>query len=227
MANKPLSDRHRAWATGQQLLAEGHYVAAATFLSEALANARRQEQWLEIAQISLPLLEARRQIRQQAVAGVIAIAPTPAKLNELPPNGATVILAGTHAVNQAQRLRLNARAKAMPWEVLVLVAGEVGVRLCSPAAPQAAVGLTKAEMKTLPGAGWWEPGTPMHVLAREAILHAWEELTLRWQEIHMPKTMVPKAEMVALETAWQVDEANERVAMRYMALAEGIGKRSK
>ena len=63
----------RQWDLGERQLAAGRYVAAQRMLEAAERGAWEARDWVRLARIYLPLLEARRQIRQNAAEGTIVI----------------------------------------------------------------------------------------------------------------------------------------------------------
>lgn len=67
------SHLHRLWDLGEQHLAAGRYVAARRALESAEAVAWRRRDARSLARIYLPLLEARRQIRYNAVEGTLVV----------------------------------------------------------------------------------------------------------------------------------------------------------
>ena len=154
----------------------------------------------------------------------------------------TIFLGGADAApwGLARRVAYAARRTGRWLEVLGVVAaggrgaGGVGggcarfaaglrVRFTKDAGEQIGAA-TEAELVVpWPGAGWYESGNAM---ARESIVIAWEALALKWQRRHAKKWGRGKAgaweEIAWLRRALVVDAACEPVAMRLMAVAEGI-----
>jgi len=77
----------------------------------------------------------------------------------------------------------------------------------------------------LPPVGRYKVGDPLHAVARESIITAWEALALRWQSRHPLRDRTAWGEVTWLLKALEIDPACEPVAMRLMAVAEGIGRR--
>jgi hypothetical protein len=73
----------------------------------------------------------------------------------------------------------------------------------------------------LPMPGVYEPGNPMHALARESLMVAWEGLALKWQARHPVKGEAWE-QMAWQRLALRIDPACEPAAMRMIGLAEEV-----
>jgi hypothetical protein len=124
-------------------------------------------------------------------------------------------------------------------EALVLVKLAAEVRVASGAEPLFAAGLgvewtkdagalvgasTEEGLRVpLPPPGWYEAKDALHGVARESLITGWEALALKWQRRHPPPAGADAwEEMAWLRLALRVDPACEPVAMRMVALAEGV-----
>ena len=170
-------------------------MAAAISLSRAQAIAWRLRDSPSLARRYLPLLEARRQIRQTAVDGVIFITldtrQTRAATRHLRAMPAGTLIAGGAGAPRAAS-QINFAARAGPClEALLLLERRGETHLVSAADPRFAAGLEiqwttsrSASIQpgqnvfVLPPAGAYEPGDPLHAIARETLLLAWEALAL-------------------------------------------------
>ena len=236
----------KLWDAGQQHLALGRYMAACRELQTAEALAWRGRDAAALARLWLPLLEARRQVRQNATDGLILIARPHDRRAEhqvlqqftQAPAG-TLLLGGKDAGKIAGSVTYAACRSGACLETLLLVEHGGVLRLCSPADPHLAAGL---EVRTIAGAGEmidpklradmvvplpppgvYLAGDPLHALACESIVVAWEALALKWQARH-PAHARPWEEMAWLRLALRIDPAAEPVAMRLMALAQAVAR---
>ena len=251
----------RLWDLGQQHLAAGRYVAARDELERAEGMAWRQQNAGALARIYLPLLEARRQIRQNAADGVLVITPGQEGNSRRMMEGfreetaGTLICGGAGAEKGPGAVPYAARQRQSCLEALVLVEHRGERRLASMTDPTFAGGLPVAvtsdpkelvdpvgvlEFKSpkgkrrdaastvnkvpLPGAGRYAPGHPLHDLARESLLVAWEALALKWQARHPVRVTVDAGweELAWLRLALRVDPACEPIMMRIISLAENL-----
>jgi hypothetical protein len=229
-APSPMTHLERLWDTGQRHLVAGRYVAAVRELRAAEALAWRYRDAGLLARIHLPLLETRRQIRQNAVEGVIAIQSASAKIATT--SDATYIFLD-HAAPLPRSERF--------IESLTLLTHSKQSRLVAPSAARFVDGLpvrfTSDPKDTInpdapapipvPPPNVYAPTHPLHALARESILLAWEALALHWQARHplAPASPSPGAawdELSWLRKTLQIDPACEPVAMRLITVAESI-----
>ncbi|MEO1583534.1 MAG: hypothetical protein AAFR96_03050 [Planctomycetota bacterium] len=104
-------------AASERLLATS-YFDAARLCRRAISIACKQRDWDRAARIAMPLMEARRQIRQIAVdAGIVRIIDTPAQLRRKPEPGCYLFqppLIGA----EARSFRLDAEKRRVPVFVL-------------------------------------------------------------------------------------------------------------
>ena len=251
MGNDPATGQsfsylERLWNAGQQHLVMGRYMAACRELQAAEAMAWRRRDALSLARLWLPLLEARRQVRQNATDGLILIAPPHKgriahqvleRFTRAP--AGTLLLAGQDAGKIAGSVTYAAYRSGACREALLLLEHGSRLRLCSPADPHLAAGLevriTRATddmidpgvpadvVVPLPPPGAYGPGDPLHAVACESIVVAWEALALKWQARH-PAHAAPWEEMAWLRLALRIDPAAEPVAMRLMALADVVAR---
>lgn len=221
-------------------------MAARYDLEAAEAVAWRKRDATTLARLYLPLLETRRQIRQNATDGMIMIAPQQDIHAEqrfyhsfIRQAAGTILLTGPHAGKAAGAIRYAARRTGACLESLLLVEHGEHLRLCSPADPHHAAGLavrvtSAADERIvpdvltdrsvpLPPPGTYAPGDRLHAVARETLLVAWEALALKWQARH-PAHPQPWDEIAWLRLALRIDPAAEPIAMRLMALAEAVGR---
>ncbi|HVX85815.1 MAG TPA: hypothetical protein VH253_13625 [Phycisphaerae bacterium] len=242
----------RLWDTGQRLLALGRYVPARTALEAAESLAWRRRDPASLARLYLPLLEARRQIRYQAVEGQLLICNPSARAREerqqlngfLHAEAGTVLLTcaageGQSACRFSGSVQFAARRTARPLEALLLIRLATDVRIAAQPDPTFAAGLSIDWTKNpaapipatttpnlrlpLPPPGLYDPANPLHPLARESLLAAWEALALTWQTRHPPPHF-PDAwqELAWLRLALRIDPACEPITMRLLALAESL-----
>jgi hypothetical protein len=233
------------WDLGQSALAAGRYVAAQQHLEAAERLAWRQRDLASLARLTLPLLEARRQIRHNAVDGTLVIddparpgaeARLSAEFLEQP--AGTILLVGRRQRRLAAGVQYAQRRTGRCLEALLLVPGpHRRRRLASLADPVFAAGLPThtttlpddviqpadpADLTVpLPPAGTYAPRDRLHAVAREALLLAWEALALKWQARH-PAGPGAWSELAWLRGALRVDPACEPVMMRFIALAESL-----
>jgi hypothetical protein len=239
-----LSYVERLWNAGQQHLVMGRYLAARRELEAAEGAAWRKRDCLSLARIYLPLLEARRQIRQNATDGVIVVAP-PHETGAQRKLFAEFIRrpAGTFLSTgkPAGSITYAAYRTAACLEGLLLIHHGAGLRLASAGDPHFAAGLDVRITRTvgdvikpdvltdvfvpMPPPGTYQPGDPMHDLARESLLIAWESLALKWQARH-PVRAEAWEEIAWLRLALRIDPANEPITMRLIALAEALSRQS-
>ncbi len=236
----------RLWNSGQQHLVLGRYIAARRDLEAAEAVAWRQRDPLSLARIYLPLLEARRQIRQNATDGVIVIAhPHDSRAEHqlfsdfTKASAGTLLVVSPHAGKLAGSITYAAQRTGACLDTLLLLEHAQHTRICSPADPHFAAGLdvrfttTPTDMIApdvltdaiipLPPVGTYISGHPLHAVARESLVVAWEALALKWQARH-PARAQPWEELAWLRLALRIDPAAEPIAMRLMALAEAISR---
>ena len=231
-----MSYLERLWDAGERHLAAGRYVAARRELEAAEGLAWRKRDAATLARVYLPLLEARRQIRLNAVEGVIVVgAAGHAGLEAFLRRGAGTILWAGHDAGSiasgckaAGSVRYASSRAGSCLEALLVLEHHGEVRVASPVDATLAGGLAGVK---LPGAGVWDPAKAEmragHAAAREALLLAWEALALHWQARHPlhvkgPSVQAAWEEMAWLRLALRVDGACEPVAMRVMALAEAV-----
>ncbi len=249
-----LSPLYRFWNLGQQHLAAGRYVSSRSALEAAEGIAWRLGDFRSLARIYLPLLEARRQIRYNAVEGRILFLR--ARINgkgereslrqfgQLPAGTLLLIchdhedIANARAV--AKKVYLTSRGNGNWLETLLILNRGKEMRLVSPVNPILADGLpifwttdaksmigpsTDPELQVpLPPPGMYEKES-LHVLARESLLIAWEALALRWQHRHPPGRRFSAVEELAwLRRTLLIDPACEPVTMRLIALAEAADR---
>ena len=239
----------RQWDVGQRHLAAGRYVAARRALESAEGLAWRRRDAGTLARIYLPLMEARRQIRQNAVEGMIVITAGGDRRKTqmlLGQASGTLLIGGTRADRVAEAARevgCRMRQRAGMLEVGGLLHHGGEVRLVSGAEVVFAGGLavrtvTSAEARIdprvegemvvpLPPAGVYGAGEGLQGVARESLVLAWEALALKWQGRHSLNAGGPSAESAWREMAWlrgalAVDPACEPAAMRLISLAEAV-----
>jgi hypothetical protein len=238
-----LSYVERLWNAGQEHLVMGRYVAARRELEAAEAAAWRQRDCPSLARIYLPLLEVRRQIRQNATDGVIMITPPRENgvrrkmFNEFIARPSGTLLTAATPVGS---ISYAAARTGACLEGLLLMEHAGHVRLCSSADPHFAAGLDVRVTRTagdvikpdvladmvvpLPPPRRYEPGDPLHAVARESLVIAWEALALKWQARH-PARAEAWEEIAWLRLALRIDPANEPITMRLIALAEAIARK--
>jgi hypothetical protein len=237
----------RLWELGQDHLGAGRYVAACGFLEKAGEMAWRVRDARSLARLYLPLLEARRQIRLSAVEGVILVggAEGGERLRRLAgeSDGTFILRYDMRAKRLAGTIAAAAGRAGKCVEVLFLL--ERGDRVClasrhaATLASGVAVRVTGNGAASIPGStdeGLVLPLPPagrylgrdagLGGMARESLLIGWEALALRWQARHrLARGAGPWEEMAWLRTALRIDLACEPVAMRLIAVAEGIERR--
>ncbi len=206
-----------AWDQGQRQLATGHYCAAREALQSAEAAAWNARDAASLARIHLPLLEVCRQIRYFAAEGQIEI-----REHEILMRADTGIEERLVLLHQGPQMRLASPAAgssaadfeaALPVQWVTSESAVIG-----PSTEPALV-------VPLPPPGVYDGRRGLGTVARESILIAWEALALRWQRHNpFPPNADPWAEVAWLRQALQIDPACEPVAMRLIALAEGIGR---
>jgi hypothetical protein len=246
-----LSYMERQWESGQRHLVAGRYVAARSDLQAAEAIAWREKDFRSLARLYLPLLEARRQIRYNAAEGAVVICPPGlsqtaeqrALRNFLRADSGTILLGCAAGCGPAGACRLAesvqyASRRTGRWlEALLLIDHGGEVRLSTQADPTFAAGLpvewtsdpkrmigasTDGHLIVpLPPAGTYRAGDPLHAVARESLIVAWEALALKWQHRHpLRKNAQPWDEIAWLRRALRIDPACEPISMRLMSLVE-------
>lgn len=247
-----LTHMERLWDIGQQHLAAGHYVAAARDLEAAEGLAWRRRDPTSLARIYLPLMEARRQIRQNAVEGPLLLAATDtphtlnAALRDLTSRDAgTLVINCRDACKAAGSVRYAARRNLACLEALIAIAHAGQYRLCSLGDPHFAAGLPlrfthnpadlvqpqdKHDQPEIPLPPWGrhDPGTPQHAQARESLLVAWEALGMGWRDRHLPPPGKPKADwhtIALLRLALRIDPACEGIMQELIRTAEALARR--
>lgn len=248
-----LSYLERKWDAGERHLVAGRYVSARRDLEAAEAVAWRRHDARSLARIYLPLLEARRQIRYIAAEGTLVIGSPDATAAEeqnllrhfLRKESGTILLAShatgaaADACRYAGSVQCASRRSGRCLEALILLARNNEVRLASQADPTFAAGLT-VQWRTdaneligpstdphlvipLPPLGTYHPGGPLHPVARESLIVAWEALALYWQHRHpSPHNAQPWDEIAWLRLALRIDPACEPITMRLVSLAETL-----
>jgi len=230
------SQLERLWDTGQRHLVAGRYVSARQHLRSAEALAWRHRDPGLLARIHLPLMEASRQIRQNAVEGPIFILSPHIHVDAARADATYVFL------NTPPRVRRS----AFCVEALSLQTISGQTHLNSPAALRFADGLpirfttSPAEAINplspmpipLPPVNLYYPNNPLHSLARESLLIAWEVLALHWQSRHPLPAAPPSPATAWEELAWLrrtllIDPACEPAAMRLIALAESVERNTR
>jgi hypothetical protein len=255
-AHDPRSHLERLWDTGQRLLAGGRYIPARSALEAAESLAWRRRDARSLARLYLPLLEVRRQIRYHAADGLLLICNPAGRARDekalldhfLTVDNGTVLLAcaageGEAACRFAGSVGYAARRTGHRLEALLLIKLAHDVRLASGTEPLFAAGLhvewtrdPKAAVGPstdpclaipLPPPGAYEPAHPLHPVARESLITAWEALALKWQRRHPPPANPDVwEEMAWLRLALRVDPACEPIAMRMITLAETTERHS-
>lgn len=239
----------KLWEVGQNHLAAGRYSAARRELETAARLAVRCHDAAALGRICLPLLEACRQIRQNAVEGPILIGgdyttrQCRVAIHRLFTQSAGTLVIGT-AGRLAHHLEYRAWGGGGCFEVLGLIEHSQGTRLVAPAACRWVDGLevlwtadssrliTPAGAATaenlsplvvpLPSPGLHLPGTLCHAQARESLLEAWEALALRWMYRRSLPRLRGWTRIATLLAARQLDPAAEPVLMEVLAVAERI-----
>ncbi|HTV48206.1 MAG TPA: hypothetical protein VMG59_07160 [Phycisphaerae bacterium] len=235
----------RLWDSGQRLLIAGQYMAARRELEAAEQQAWRRRDAVLLSRIYLPLLEACRQIRQQASGALIVIAeldqPSKRFIQPLLDAGqGTLICSGRTAMQVCSRLMLIARQNGLSIETLLLGQTSAETRIYSLGAPHYAAGLPvlwsrdfshliepaspEKLIVPLPWLGSYQPGNPAHTVARESLLLAWEALALK----EIPEKIESLGlwqQMDVLRSIRPIDPACEPVVLRLIALAEQISRR--
>ncbi len=165
MPTQPSDFLYRLWDQGQQHLAAGRYAAARRELEAAEATAWRHADARSLARLYLPLLEARRLIRYQAVEGVILICPPPPALSTthehhllrqfLNNESGTILLSSSaphkthsspdptaHIRHLAGSVQYEARRSGHWLEALLLIQHGTETRIASAADPTFAAGIS-------------------------------------------------------------------------------------
>ena len=245
----------RQWDVGERHLAAGRYVAAQRMLEAAERGAWEARDWVRLARIYLPLLEARRQIRQNAAEGTIVITSVGDRGRMrgvvrafAKEEAGTLLLDVARAevgVRWAREVRYAALRTGHLIEAMLLLRQGGEVRMVSPGDAEFAAGLSvewtadegrmigvsteRGLVVPLPAAGRYGSagrGSGLHAVARESLIAGWEALALKWQARHTVRAEAEE-ELGWLRRALEVDPACEPVAMRLMALAEAVGRRGK
>jgi len=233
----------RLWDLGQQHLVAGRYVSARRLLEAAESIAWRAADARTLARLYLSLLETRRQIRQTAAEGTIIIgdwrqARAEREQSRVFLNQAaagTFLFAGHHPEKMAAGVPYAARRRFACLEGLILLTHRDETRVAALGDATFAGGLSVrwttdpadliqpgAEVVVpLPPAGSYQPGHPLHALARESLIVAWEALALKWQARH-PLKGDAWEQMAWQRLALRIDPACEPAAMKMIALAEGV-----
>ena len=242
---KPVDFAQRLWASGQDLLAAGRYVAARRELEAAERQAFRKRDAALLARIYLPLLEAARQIRQFCCDGIIAITPghSSAQCTAL----RDVLSSG------GVWLRIQEAGKNKPGTLSI--AGDALVELLSVlkyrdqwfiTSPVCKGGIGRQRKRTsvlmqwthdpgkiispaqpqalvavLPPPGVYHPGNPRHGQARETVLLTFEALAMGWLG-RQDNGCTGWAELAVLRQARNIDPACEAILMRMMTVAQGL-----
>jgi hypothetical protein len=235
-------EMERLWDLGQRHLVAGRYVSARQDLEAAEGLAWRGRDARSLARLYLSLLETRRQIRQHATGGRIVISN---RLNHRQEHqqfrafeslaAGAFLFASPRAVHTAGSVQYASRRRHACLEGLILLTHRGDTRLASLADPTFAGGLPVrfttepsdliqpapegAVTVPLPPPGVYETGHPLHALAQESLLVAWEALALRWQARHRVGADAWE-EMAWQRLAMRIDPACEPAAMRFIALAE-------
>jgi hypothetical protein len=241
---------HRVWSEGEGLLARGRYVAARGLLERAAGLAWRAREARALARIHLPLLEARRQMRYQAVEGRIviggrdraAVSRDRRQFEEAPAGTFLLCDSRGRGPRLAGAVEATARRTGRCLEALLLVRHGNRTRLASPRDPTFAAGLPvtwtrdatsaiepstdPALVVPLPPVGVYDgKAAGLGALARETLLLAWEALALRWQSRHLPAGGAgPWEELAWLRGALRIDPACEPITMRLIAVAEAVAR---
>ncbi len=242
---KPVDFAQRLWASGQDLLAAGMYVAARRELEAAERQAFLKRDAALLARVYLPLLEAARQIRQFCCDGVIAITPgdTPnqrAALRDVWHSGGVWLRVESWGQNKPCALP---QVPDAPVELLSIVKYRKHWRITLPTG-KSGIGRQRersgvlmqwthnpgtfisparpgALVAVLPPPGVYHPGHPRHGQARETVLLTFEALAMGWLA-RQEKGSTGWAELAVLRQARNIDPACEPILMRMMSVAQSL-----
>lgn len=242
---KTVDFAQRLWASGQDLLAAGRYVAARRELEAAERQAFLKRDAALLARIYLPLLEAARQIRQFCCDGIIAITPGHATdqrsaLRDVLSSGGVWLDIQAAGVNHVLSLSM---PTDVPVESLRIVEQRKHWRMTThwrknlhdpqPRPKGVAVVWTRdagkvispaqpeALVAVLPPPGVYHPGNPRHGQARETVLLTFEALAMGWLG-RQGNGSTGWAELAVLRQARNIDPACEAILMRMMTVAQGL-----
>ena len=242
---RPADFAQRLWASGQDLLAAGRYVAARRELEAAERQAFRKRDAALLARIYLSLLEVARQIRQFCCDGIIAITPgntadQRAALREVFSSGGVWL--GMQGAGIMKPIAIPI-APDTPVELLSIVKYHEHWRLTSPTCKsglgrhrgRSSVALQwthdpgmfilparpDALVAVLPPPGVYHPGNPRHGQARETLFLTFEALAMGWLG-RQGKVSRDWAELAILRQARRIDPACEQIFMRMMTVAQGL-----
>ena len=242
---RPADFAHRLWASGQDLLAAGRYVAARRELEAAERQAFRKRDAALLARIYLPLLEATRQIRQFCCDGVIAITPGDtaiqrAALRDVLHSGGVWLRVESAGRNKPCALP---QVPDSPVELLSIMQHRQQWRIM-PVACKSGIGCQRGRFSVpvqwihdpgrfispakpealvalLPPPGVYHPSNPQHGQARETVLLTFEALAMGWL-VRQEKVSTGWAELALLRQARNIDPACEQIFMRMMTVAQGL-----
>ena len=242
---RPADFAHRLWASGQDLLAAGRYVAARRELEAAERQAFLKRDAALLARIYLPLLEATRQIRQFCCDGIIAITPGDtaiqrAALRDVFGSGGVWLRIQGARINKPSTLSITPDA---PMELLNVVQYREHWHITSPVC-KGGIGRQRerssvlmhwthdpgrfispappeALVALLPPPGVYHPSNPQHGQARETVLLTFEALAMGWL-VRQEKVSTGWAELALLRQARNIDPACEQIFMRMMTVAQGL-----
>lgn len=238
----------RLWDTGQRLLGLGRYAGASRLLAGALELALRQRDATAAARICLPLLEARRQLRQRACEGVVCVLGADRRQARrdiarfLDEPAGTLIGQEIADAPLIEKVAGKSLLSGLSLEALLIVKRGAEMRVATAAAPTFAMGVdvtTTAEPAPvvaepweslrvpLPPPGWYaETGdareTALRAMAMESLLLAWEALGLKWLARHQAAGADPFEEIETYQQALNIDPASEPILIQIMAKSEAI-----
>ncbi len=242
---RPVDFAQRLWASGQDLLAAGRYVAARRELEAAERQAFLKSDAALLARIYLPLLEAARQIRQFCCDGIIAITPGDtasqrAALRDVLHSGGVWLRVESAGRNKPCALP---QVPDSPVELLSIVKYREHWRMTLPACKRGmgrqpgrfsvpvqwthdpgmfiSPARPDALVAVLPPPGVYHPGNPQHGQARETVLLTFEALARGWLG-RQEKGSTGWAELTVLRQARNIDPACEPLLMRMMAAAQEL-----
>ena len=242
---RPVDLAQRLWASGQDLLAAGRYVAARRELEAAERQAIRKRDAALLARIYLPLLEATRQIRQFCCDGVIAITPGDtasqrAALRDVLHSGGAWLRVESAGRNKPIALLqvpdspvelLSIVQHGQQWRIMPVACksglgrqpGRFSVALQWTHDPGLAISPAQPDalVAVLPPPGVYHPGNPQHGQARETVLLTFEALAMGWLA-RQEKDFTGWAELTVLRQARNIDPACEPLLMRMMAAAQEL-----
>jgi len=206
---------YQSWDAGQQKLAAGQYAAATALLRQADAAAWTDRDAASLARIQLPLLEARRQIRYLAAEGRLEIGDS------------TIMMRGEG--DAQEHLLIIRQGPSARVATPAASTFEAGLPIEWTTSESAAIGASTDHnlLVPLPSPGVYDGRRGLGAVARESILIAWEALALKWQQLNPLPAGGAWEEIAWLRRALEVDPACEPVAMRLIAVAEGIERQRK